>query len=213
MQVKSIEMTLTKLDKVTIEEFMFKAQIACRDLKNLNPAIWIAEPILKTLLKQANKDITESMKSSSGQPRYFKYSRLTADDLYVKIGERSPTGNRTVVMYIVQVMTRCIVDTKHLFENCLLEFQSIDCRGISITLIRGMHSKVVQTMDHWTVTMGYTIEVSLAKEIIKSLNSKIQGKLFETNFFRNLLHNRSECRKQALEEKKKFPQTMISRYG
>jgi len=68
-------------------------------------------------------------------------------------------------------------------------------------------------MDHWTVTMGYTIEVSLAKEIIKSLNSKIQGKLFETNFFRNLLHNRSECRKQALEEKKKFPQTMISRYG
>ena len=52
--------------------------------------------------------------------------------------------------------------------------------------------------------MGYTIEVSLAKEIIKSLNSKIQGKLFETNFFRNLLHNRSECRKQALEEKQKI---------
>jgi len=48
--------------------------------------------------------------------------------------------------------------------------------------------------------MGYTIELSLAKEIIKSLNSKIQGKLFDTNFFRNLLHNRSECRKQALEE-------------
>jgi len=134
-------MTLTKLDKVTIEEFMFKAQIACRDLKNLNPAIWIAKPILNMLLKLANKDVTESMKSSSGQPRYFKYSRLTADDLYVKIGERSPTGNLTGVIYIVQVMTRCIVDTKHLFENCLLDFQSNDCRGISITLIRGMHSR------------------------------------------------------------------------
>ena len=52
--------------------------------------------------------------------------------------------------------------------------------------------------------MGYTIEVSLAKEIIKSLNSKIQEKLFETNFFRTLLHNRSECRKQALKEKQKI---------
>jgi len=63
-----------------------------------------------------------------------------------------------------------------------------------------MQSKVAQIFDHWKVTMGYTIEISLAKEIIKSLNSKIQGKLFETNFFRTLLHNRSECRKQALEE-------------
>ena len=42
MQVKSIEMTLTKLDKASIEDFKFKAQIACRDLKNLNPAIWIS---------------------------------------------------------------------------------------------------------------------------------------------------------------------------
>jgi len=105
MQVKSIEMTLTKLDKASIEDFKFKAQIACRDLKNLNPAIWIAKPILNTLLKQANKDITESMKSSSGQPRYFKYSRLTAEDLYVKIGERSPKGDLIGVSYIVKIMT------------------------------------------------------------------------------------------------------------
>ena len=62
-----------------------------------------------------------------------------------------------------------------------------------------MHSKVAQVTDHWKVTMGYTRELSLGKEIIKSLNSKIQGKLFGTNFFRTLLNNRSECRKQALE--------------
>ena len=101
-------------------------------------------------------------------------------------------------------MTKCIVDTKHLLENCLQEFQNIECRGLTITMIRGMHSKVAQVADHWKVTMGYTIELSLAKEIIKSLNSKIQGKLFDTNFFRTLLNNRSECRKQALEEKQKI---------
>jgi len=67
-----------------------------------------------------------------------------------------------------------------------------------------MQSKVAQIFDHWKVTMGYTIEISLAKEIIKSLNSKIQGKSFETNFFRTLLNNRSECRKQVLEEKQKI---------
>jgi len=106
MQVKSIEMTLTKLDKASIEDFKFKAQIACRDLRNLNPAIWISKAILNTLLKQANKDVTESLKSSSGQPRYFKYSQLTTEELYTKIGERSPTGDLIGVSYIVKVMTR-----------------------------------------------------------------------------------------------------------
>jgi len=176
MQVKSIAMALTKLDKASIEDFKFKAQIACRDLKNLNPAIWIAKPVLNILLKQANKDITDESKSSSGQPRYFKYSQMTTEELYTKIGERSPTGELIGVTYIVKVMTKCIVDTKHLFENCLQEFQSIECRGISTSLIRGMQSKVAQILDHWKVTMGYTIEILLAKEIIKSLNSKIQGK-------------------------------------
>ena len=55
IEVKSIEMTLTKLDKASIEDFKFKAQIACRDLKNLNPAIWVSKPILNVLLKQAKK--------------------------------------------------------------------------------------------------------------------------------------------------------------
>jgi len=81
MQVKSIEMTLTKLDKASIEDFKFKARIACRDLKNLNPAIWISKPILNILLKQANKDVTEASKSSSGQLRYFKYSQMTTEEL------------------------------------------------------------------------------------------------------------------------------------
>jgi len=66
MQVKSIEMAFTKLDKASIEDFKFKAKIACRDLKHLNPAIWISKPILNVLLKQANKDITDASNSSSG---------------------------------------------------------------------------------------------------------------------------------------------------
>ena len=148
MQVKSIEMAFTKLDKASIEDFKFKTQITCRDLKHLNPAIWISKTILNVSLKQANKDITDASKSSSRQPRYFKYSRMTAEELYTKIGERSPIGELIGVIYIVKVMTRCIVDTKHLFENCLQEFQSIECREISISLIRGMQSKVAQIFDH-----------------------------------------------------------------
>ena len=44
MQVKAIEMNLTKLTKESIEEMKFKSKVACKDLLNLNPAIWISKP-------------------------------------------------------------------------------------------------------------------------------------------------------------------------
>ena len=196
MQVKAIEMNLTSLTKESIEDFKFKAQIACSDMPNFNPAVWISKPILNKLLKQAKEDITEETKLPNGQPNYAKYTQLTADQLYTKIGQRGPENALIGVKYIAQIMTRCIVDTKHLFQNCLKDFQIIECRGATATLVRGMHAKVTQTYNHWKTTMSYKIESSLAKNIIKSLNNQIQKKLFDTNFHRTLLNNRAECKTQ-----------------
>jgi len=203
MAVKSIEMSMTKIDKVSIEEFKFKAKIACQDMLHLNPAIWLSKSVLNTLLLQAKKDITNSAKSASGMPRFSAYSQMTTEQLYTQIGKRSESGELVGVDYIVRVMTRCIADTTHLFQTCLKDFTVIDCRGTTPSMVRGMHTKVGQVLDHWNVSMSYVMDRALSKLIIKSLNSKLQGKLFDTNFYRTLLNNKNECEKQMHEENSK----------
>ena len=203
MQVKAIEMNMTKIDKASIEEFKFKAKIACEDLKNLNPAIWISKNVLNTLLAQAKKDIANATKSAGGLPKFSAYSQMTTEQLYIQIGKRSKSGELTGVDYIVGIMTRCIADTTHIFQSCLKEFQEIDCRGSSLSMIRGMHTKVTKVLEHWTISMSYVMDHTLEKLIIKSLNSKLQGKLYDTNFYRTLLNYRNECEKQEKEEKSK----------
>jgi len=205
MQVEQVKMSLTKLNKKSIDEFNFKSQIACADLINFNPATWLSAEVLEILLLRAKKDIAESSRNGAGLPRFSGYSRMTVAQLYTKIGSRSLTGELTGLNYILKIMARCIVDTKHLFENCLAAFQEIECRGANTAAVRGMHTKVAQVHDHWTVTMmEYSIDIFLATQITKSLNSKISGKLFESNFYRSLLGNKMECKKQQIEEKTKL---------
>jgi len=204
MQVEQVKMSLTKLNKKSIDEFNFKSQIACADLINFNPATWLSAEVLEILLLRAKKDVAEASRNGAGLPRFSGYSRMTVAQLYTKIGTRSITGELTGVNYILKIMTRRIVDTKHLFENCLAAFQEIECRGANTAAVRGMHTQVARIHDHWTVTMEYSIDVYLATQIAKSLNSKISGKLFESNFYRSLLGNKMECKKQQIEEKTKL---------
>jgi hypothetical protein len=187
-------MTLSTLTKASSEEFQFKAENACAENKKLNPAVWITSPVMNLLLTRAKKDISEATKTASGVPRFSGYSRMTIANLYTQTGARSPTGELTGVAYIVRVMSRCIVDTTHLFQNCLEAFQTIDCWGATIKDVRGMHTKVSQTQEHCVNTMRYEMDPYPATQITKSLNSKIQGKLFNTNFLRTLMANRNGCR-------------------
>jgi len=152
---------------------------------------------------QAKKDATNASRLVSGIPRFAAFSQLTAEELYLQIGERSQSGHLVGVDFIVGVMMRCLGKSTHLFQRCLEGFQEIECRGKEIGQVRGMFNKVEQVRKEWTVAMGYTMETALTKLAIKSLNSKLQGKLFETNFYRTLLSNRNECEKQEKEVRSK----------
>jgi len=200
MSVKSIEMSLTELTKAQIQDFQYKSQIACLDHPHLNPAIWISKLVLNRLLEQANDDIMESAKLPNGTPNYAQLVRLTSKQLYDKIGVRSEDRQTLIgVAYIVKIMTRCIADTKHLFVDCLGEFNKIDCRGNTATHVRNMHKLVNRIYEHWTTSMEYTIGEQLSKDVIKGLNSRIQGKLFDSNFYRTFMSNKADCKIQMRE--------------
>ena len=203
MQVKSVDMNMTQLDPKSIETFQFRAIIACKDHPNFNPAVWISKSVLDKLLAQAKEDIIEKAKLSNGSPNYAEYPRINAQQLYEKIGERNANGDPIGVDYIVKIMTRSIVDTKNLFQNCLKEFSSIECRGKTQTHVRGMHTKVVSTFKSWTESMHYDISLSLGRSIIKSLNSKLQGKLMDSGFWRTFTENKAICNSQMNDADKK----------
>ena len=198
MQVKATEMNMTRITMDTIEEFRFKAEVACKDLKNLNPAIWISKPVLTELLKQAKKDAVQETKTmATGIPDFLSYPSMTASQLFEKIGERNKAGKLVGVEYIARIMTHCISDTTHLFETCLKEFQQIECRGNTCSHMRGMYTKIEKVYDHWTEAMLYEIERNLAKNIIKTLSHRIQRKCFETNFYSSWVKNKDACQKQV----------------
>ena len=159
MQVKATEMSMTRITMDTIDEFRFKADVACKDLKNLNPAIWISKPVLNELLKQAKKDaVQETKATATGIPDFLRYPSMTASQLFDKIGERDKTGKLIGVEYIARIMTHCISDTTHLFETCLSEFRKIECRGNTCSHMRGMYTKIEKVYDHWTNAMLYEIQ-------------------------------------------------------
>ena len=190
---KAIEMEMNSLTRESITKFKYTAEIACKTAPNLNPAIWISREILNQLVTQYKKDLMEKTKLPNGEPNYAEYPEIEPEDFVAMIGERGLNGELIGVQLAVRVMTRCVVDTTHLYENCLLDFQNIDCRGNTLKLLRGLHKIINKTCDHWKTTMEYTIDQRLASEIIRTLNNKIREKNGTSTFLNSWSANKNKA--------------------